>query len=626
MDEKKGAWLKTRSIVGGSLAFGVLCGGEVAWNAISGAIGHPIGPQWGGIGNPLDGLRALGTVEQYCAFAAHPGWAESFNPVAMANPAHRVVAHALCRLPQATVNDINLKSAVAFSMGAIPLLGLQAQKWFKNAQGPGRVLPRVKPGPGHVVVKVGRSTGIMAAAGLTEAGLAPGQDVCITDKDLRAHVLMCGQTGIGKTSQGIVVILRQLMAQGCGGIIANAKSTFHHIVLQLGEETGRDVQVIGIGAGADPVDFCADMSVEMAKTYLGAILRTTDRGKDSDTWINSAVNFARGGLGLLKVCEIEYPDDPSHFSYPDLFQYLYPNGRNNFGIEIAEKITAKMKEWGEKFNELPEGDEREAIDLKMREVESYQSEFEMYARLSEGQKTSVDISLRQILSVLATPAVTDAFFNKKKGKEKGKRPFSFEQTCNGSIFVINAMDGDSAKIVVGLAKQMWAHAMEQRLIRDDLDRETLVVGVFDEYQDYIVRSGDRADHKVNAKLREMNAMMLCATQSVSSLAAELNNEHITNTLIQNFGTRVIWHTKDIKTQDDAIKLFGTVEVERETTSRNTQPGRFVASKGTSKGTQRQATADAQLFLNLKGNQALIVTTLFRDSAVDIITTTPDSLA
>jgi hypothetical protein len=604
---------KQRATIVAAAICGIAAAGEVAANVIASATGHAVGPHVGIWFAPWDGLSWLWKVNQYCTLMPHAQELRAaLNPLNVAAP-----VHSLCRLSSPTVTRLNVTTGAVASLGFAPLLYERAKQWFVGAEKPGRVLPKVKRDAKTVVIELGETTGQMAD-GLAEAGLRAGQILRIVGRDLCVHTLILGETGRGKTTNALIPILHQALAQGCGAVIGNAKGNFHRIVLALGEQTGRDIRVIGIGADAEAVNLCEGMTPAQAKAYLSAMIRSIDKSKDGSTWINLAVNLTYGTFGILHTHAREFPQDRSHCSFPGISRYLWGEG----GVKQAvnARVTEKMTEWLDAYNSLEDGSpERDPLELKMREVAGYYNAIAEYEAKTDPQKNSVDIALQQMLSQLMTPEVEDAFFNTKPRK-RTQPPFSFAQTYeDGEVFVINAPEAkigaDTSALLISLVKQAFFSAMELRLVDDDANQDRLVGGFFDEYQDFATAGDQKSDDTVLAKLRETGCFMVCATTSIAQLNAKLGEDKA-RSLIGNFAHRIIFGIKEIKTTEDVLKLFGEVEVERESTSETR--GKNGTSKGTSKQRQMQAAARAELFLNLKRGQALVVATLYGETAVDIV--------
>ena len=92
----------------------------------------------------------------------------------------------------------------------------------------------------------------------------------------------------------------------------------------------------------------------------------------------------------------------------------------------------------------------------------------------------------------------------------------------------------------------------------------MAILVVDEYQDVATSGGGTGlgDDRYLAKARESMAVMIAATQSVSSLENAIRNESATQELLQNFRTRTFGQTTDPKTVRLYQESFGQSETER----------------------------------------------------------------
>ncbi len=90
----------------------------------------------------------------------------------------------------------------------------------------------------------------------------------------------------------------------------------------------------------------------------------------------------------------------------------------------------------------------------------------------------------------------------------------------------------------------------------------------DEYQDVVTSGGGvtLGDDDFFAKSRQSNSVSIVATQSLSSLHNALSSEKAARELIQNFRTRICFHSADVETIKNMQELVGQDEREKESRS------------------------------------------------------------
>jgi hypothetical protein len=181
---------------------------------------------------------------------------------------------------------------------------------YSETSPPVAVEPPAPPqavGPPPLGVVVGVSRGVLAAKG-HENGIGFGSPVVMHEKDLHKNLLVCGETGTGKTSRVLLPAVAQLCHFGAGGLVIDTTKggSLTSKIQRIAEEAGRRVVVFGWCDDAvpdsRPWNPLTGQTVQVLASRMRALL--TRRGApsgDRSTWINSGVDTATAIFGLLSV-------------------------------------------------------------------------------------------------------------------------------------------------------------------------------------------------------------------------------------------------------------------------------------------------------------------------------------
>jgi hypothetical protein len=629
--DKKPGW-KARGFALGCAALGAAVAGEVAASSISAAIGHDIGPRWGGLLIPFDGFRALWTVDNLCVLQSHAAeWRASIMPGAHA------VAGPSCRLRPPAIASINLGPALWLVAGFVPLAGQRLQFWLASQAPLGRVLPRPKRAPGFPVIEVGvASTGTIAAKAFAAKGLPrairAGCRVLLTRAELRLNMICFGGTGAGKTSQFFNSILLQCFAQQFGALIGNSKGDYDVTVFALARKAGREDDVRFFGIDAEEVNVFESIAPNMVSTHTSALLRLTDKSEKAGMWNAQGSNHAQAVLGVLWYYRKYAGVD--EYTFCGLNRYLFTPGfgcpeRDKdgnpilLGQSVDEQMGDVITSIQTKLRGIPESDEsRAALRAELKDdLLNIRAHYQQIQTLDKDRqaKFNVEFTLTQLLNAICTPTIERAFFN--TNLPKSAIPFNLDLTyTDGTIFGINTPEdiiGEPAsRALTVLVKKLFFGTMgRRRYYGENVDQSRLVVCAFDEAQDFITEG----DQTALAKLRDTDAFCLWATQSAMALEDRVGKV-LAKTVLSNMRQKFYLRLEDDATIEMALKVLGDVEVEKQSTSSTQQPGKWSPSKGTTTATHKERAATADLILNLEGDEAYCTLTIDRLAAVGIMKT------
>jgi type IV secretory pathway TraG/TraD family ATPase VirD4 len=154
--------------------------------------------------------------------------------------------------------------------------------------------------------------------------------------------------------------------------------------------------------------------------------------------------------------------------------------------------------------------------------------------------------------------------------------------------------------------------------RNSMKEKKPVFFICDEFQEIISASHDGlSDLNFWDKSRSSRTIGIISSQSIASFYAALGNHDLANALLQNFRQKLCLRTEDPVTLEFMERLVGHAQIKR--ISENYQQGYNIGKTITD---SRERVVDAQLFRNLKPEQAIAILSLNGHSMDDILTLKP----
>lgn len=134
----------------------------------------------------------------------------------------------------------------------------------------------------------------------------------------------------------------------------------------------------------------------------------------------------------------------------------------------------------------------------------------------------------------------------------------------GEIILMDIESPALARSMGTIVKLHYEQSILNRLSDKRRGTERPALLICDEYQDVVTCGGGNAigDDRFQAKCREANAVFIAAAQSLSSIMNTVGKEKAARELIQNFRTRIAFHSSDVATIKDFQELAGQREYER----------------------------------------------------------------
>lgn len=220
-------------------------------------------------------------------------------------------------------------------------------------------------------------------------------------------------------------------------------------------------------------------------------------------------------------------------------------------VDLAEAMRVKVNAKGSAF------DEEEKYNIECA-IQYFDDEFR---QLDDRVRTGIVATSTSFLNQFQEFRAARVFC-----PPKDKRTIvSMDQLIDdGEIILMDIESPALARSMGTIVKLHYEQSILSRLndSRRGTTRPALLV--CDEYQDVVTCGGGNAigDDRFQAKCREANAVFIVAAQSISSIMNTVGKEKAARELIQNFRTRIAFHSSDIATIKDFQELAGQREYER----------------------------------------------------------------
>ena len=442
----------------------------------------------------------------------------------------------------------------------------------------------------------GVTTGKLLSRG-DAVGVNKGQTVSFNLEDSCINFAVFGAPGSGKTTAFVVPMLDQIFAQSknAGALIYDIKGDFGDTVHKLAARRGKNIEVIG--PTARPMNLLKNLEPEVAAGFLKSAFYLQGGVTGDSFWINSATEVCKNALGILSFC-------PGHYSLIDLYDFVwFPDKKAQF-LATAEQNAIN--------------------DQDRRLLSVYKNYLAIiYAEFDEKTQKSVEATISDVLAAFANPKLTDYFCSDVADA------VSIEDVLTGSIILVDlplALYGPPAKTIYTLIKLRFFNVLQSRQARKDLDQNTPVAFVCDEYQELVSanRNASVSDLSFWSVSRSAKCIGLISSQSVAAWRTAIGDRQTADAVLANFRQKYLFTTTDPDTIDYFNRMTGAGEVIREGTSENisTSWGNRGDSEGKSWNIVDKSIVDAQLIRSMPKNHAVAILTLRGQNIDDVVVLNP----
>ncbi len=455
---------------------------------------------------------------------------------------------------------------------------------------------------------LGKTTGRLASLS-HKTGLAKGLSIALNLEDASQNILVLGGIGAGKTTRLMQPLLVQLLDQSCGGLLFDVKGDVKKAVLALGELSARPITVIG--PNHSQMNLLANLSPEMAASFLKSAFLLNGGAKMDGFWVDTATELCRNTLGVLSFL-------PEHYTLQGLYGYLF---EEDFKETLQDSINGLLVTLEEK--------EQRLLKTYLRYHDNIFSTFD------EKVKSGVNATVAQALSPFNHPELIDAFCQ-HANLEAGA--LTMEAVLNGAVYLVDmplSRWGLGGKVAYTFIKLRFFNVMQSRIHHPEWNQDKPVFFMCDEYQELISASKDGlSDLSFWDKSRSSKTIGIISAQSVSSFYAALGDHDLAHAILQNFRQKLCFRTEDPATLNIMDKLAGQARVQKKTISQTSGSGSssnhksfFDSTSKSLSNTQsitetRESVLDAVLFRHLSPDQAVALLSLNGHSMDDVLELLP----
>jgi hypothetical protein len=422
---------------------------------------------------------------------------------------------------------------------------------------------------------LGKSTGFMSSL-WHSSSLAPEQNIFLNLEDATKNILVLGGIGSGKTSAIMQPLLLQLLDQNCGGLIFDIKGDVKDATMAFAEHTNREINIIG--PHHDKINLIADLSPEVASSFLKSSLLLANQGHLDLFWIDTATELSRNILGMLSFV-------PKYYTLADLYQYIFDKEAE---AHLEEKLT-EIKE------QLPP-------DQKRLFNTYHQYKTNIFDQFDDKVKSGVKATLAQAISPFNHPDLTDAFCSSKSIK--------INEILTGSVFLVDmpiSTWGLGAKVVYTFIKLRFFNLMQKH--SNSKNRKLPVFFMCDEFQEIVSCNRDGlSDLNFWDKSRSSKTIGIISAQSIASFFAATPNRDFAYALLQNFRNKLCLTSEDPLTIDYISQLTGKAKTKKKSTSSDSETISEI----------RDDVLEAQIFRSLPSRAALALLSINNKSSDDAI--------
>lgn len=422
------------------------------------------------------------------------------------------------------------------------------------------------------------------------AGIAENQQVSLNLEDACQNILVLGGIGSGKTTCVMQPLLLQCLDQKCGGLIFDIKGDVKDAVRKFVAANQRELIILG--PKQTPINLIEGLTPEIAASFLKSAFLLSDRGHLDSFWIDTASELCRNTLGMLSFLSNRY--DLQH-----LYQYLFdPESQAAVIAEIDRLLPTLANE-------------------PRRLLRTYCNYHELiFSQFDAKIKSGVNATVAQALAPFNHPDLIDAFCSDSGALVK------MQDILNGAVYLVDmplSIWGLGGKVAYTFIKLRFFNLMQNRASLEATDKNMPAFFMCDEFQEIVSANRDGlSDLNFWDKSRSSKTIGIISSQSIASFYATLSNHDLAHALLQNFRQKLCLRTEDPITLEFMERLVGHARVKKISKSTHHKE----AGQSETISDSREGVVDAQLFRELKPNQAIAVLTLSGHSMDDVLTLMP----
>ncbi len=425
-----------------------------------------------------------------------------------------------------------------------------------------------KPKEENAVPELNEQSESLVLGTINEENEEPVEWERVSKRGLNGSVFITGSVGSGKTAGAILPYFKQCLInfEESSILALDPKRTFIKEAYKLIKKYKINATVHRVSLDGkvtfNPVYIEKPLKgstfLNMAEMVRASSANFSGGKSDSPFWDISAYN-------LIKNCIVYCAATSDYFTLKDIYKAMIQAVEMDLSDSLKDAIDLSRlnnEEIGEDADVLIQNFDGEEIYNINCAIDYFSQEYKaMDTKVKSGILATATSFLNQFQEYRAAKV-----FCPKKEDITIKSIDSVID--NGEIILFDVESPPLAKSMGTMLKLQYQQSVLSRVVDDKRGKKIPAISFWEEYQDVATSGGGNGidDGRYLAKARESNAITFAATQSVSALQNSLKSDKAVKELIQNFRTRIAFHSGDVDTIESIQKLVGQDEREKESHS------------------------------------------------------------
>ncbi|WP_176439517.1 TraM recognition domain-containing protein [Rhizobium esperanzae] len=417
----------------------------------------------------------------------------------------------------------------------------------------------------YPVIKVGRSTGMMAAAGVPSA---PAKDtwLSIDGHSVMRHILAFGDTGTGKTRLFLQPLFKNLIIDAvwpkghkAGAYITDGKGVLWRDVLPFCGPRMDDVRIIGVGEGQYGVDLVKGMTPPEVAEAIRGVGTQLGGGADSSKdqfWVKKGANIVKHTAWIALALESN-PEVLAGFIEAEECRPYSLMGINLLACreDLADQAIKVVKDLANLNDDEAEPEKGRLLRKAVKSGTWIKLE---YHNVADTTKSGFKSNVEDLFSVIDDDdALSERFCT---GIYDEARTVEIDHCLKGGITMLaigaGAKAGDFGQFIAVWLKTRLMQTARARNEADSHIAEKFSCAMFaDEYQMLATKGTPNSCGKFWNVARSSGLYLVAATQSMAAVEDAVGTTAARN-ILSNMSTRVLLKTKEKGTLDYYRELLG----------------------------------------------------------------------
>ena len=426
---------------------------------------------------------------------------------------------------------------------------------FKKMNGVGKKLSPLPCEPNTIVLGSTQEE-VIQQFGDEMSSLDP-EWVSINRRGLNGSIFITGSVGSGKTAGAILPYFKQILTnfEKTSILALDPKRTFVVEAEKLIKKYKPDAVVRKISL---------DGKETFNPVYVKKPLKNSRYVDIAEMIRASAANFSGSGtlpfwdissFNLIKNCVIFCAATRGYFTVKDIYQTMSRSITKDLSKSLVKVINQKDE------NKTYIFDDEERFNISCA-IDYFTDEYQSF---DEKVKTGILAMATSFLNQFQEYRASRVFCPTKEERTITSIDSVIDK---GEILLFDVESPALARSMGTIIKLHFEQSVILRLGDPTRSCDIPAVLISDEVQDTVTTGGGSGfgDERFLAKCREANAICIAATQSLNSLFNTLKDDKAAKEYVQNFRTRITFHSSDWETIKNMQELVGQVERQRQSHS------------------------------------------------------------